>query len=98
MQGLGDGDQIDRVVGETAGVGRSGIAPDPWVGRHLGDLPGTGVGSDHVLEVAGQRESGLPVAGAAVPGTLARRCLLREIGEQRRRIAGPCGGIRGRNV
>ena len=71
-----------------------------WLG--FPDLPRARIGGEHALEVLGQPDRGLAVAGAAVPGEVSLRGDGCEEGEQLRWVRGAerpiIGGVPGEMI
>ena len=54
MRCLRDGDEVDAVIGQITGLGRRYPEVDAGMTFGMMELPGGGIGSDHVLEMRRQ--------------------------------------------
>ena len=65
---LRDRDQIDLGVADRQRLGHRALVPDFGVRQRLRELRRAAVDREHALEMRGQRDGGLSVAGRAIDG------------------------------
>jgi hypothetical protein len=93
MQGLCNGNQVNRACIDTGGFRGRNAKFYLWVWVRRGDLLVARVRCQDVLEVRGEGARGLAVAGGAVPRKLMVLTKCCQEGKQRFRIAGPVRSV-----
>ncbi len=68
MRGLRDDEEVRAAVGDGNRFGGFAAVRDAGVGFSMGELRGGRLGRDDGIEVRGQRDRGLAVAGRNVDG------------------------------
>ena len=88
VHGLGNRHERAFGIARPAALRPSRVRTEPWVRQRLRELCGAAVDGEHAIEMPGQRDGGLSVAGRAIDGepTIGREpCHVRD---QLRRITG----------
>lgn len=95
MESLCGSDQVDRAVRQAARLGRGDAVFDARVRGGVGELLRARIGRHHAVEVFGETDRGLAVAGAGVERdpVLARQT--GDGGDEVARIARAAGGVGG---